>query len=131
MAASPVYGTIPNIGPKCVPLVANTTRDGLSGTLYPFYIAGPNGSIINQATLTPLGTNVAHVVRFFLKTGEVFQMIKEIAIPATAASETASQVPFAVPFNLQMEPAQEIHITRSAFTAGNAGVEAVAFGLDL
>lgn len=51
--------------------------------------AGANGTRIDGMKVRALGTNVATVLRVFIKTGGSYALFYEVALPASTASTTA------------------------------------------
>ena len=85
MAASPVFAVTPIIGMNQVS-VANTNRDGTTGTYVNLVTAAASGTrvaeIVTQATVT----TTAGMVRLFLTDGSTTRMFDEIAISAATVS---------------------------------------------
>lgn len=85
MAASPVFAVTPEIGMGQVS-VANTNRDGTTGTYITLVTAAASGTrvaeIVTQATVT----TTAGMVRLFLTDGSTTRMFDEIAISAATVS---------------------------------------------
>ena len=88
MASSPVFAVTPEIGMGQVS-VANTNRDGTTGTYVTLVTAAPSGTrvaeIVTQATVT----TTAGMVRLFLTDGSTTRMFDEIAISAATVSASA------------------------------------------
>ena len=85
MAASPVFAVTPEIGMGQVS-VANTNRDGTTGTYITLVTAAASGTrvaeIVTQATVT----TTAGMVRLFLTDGSTTRMFDEIAVSAATVS---------------------------------------------
>jgi len=85
MASSPVFAVLPEIGMTQVS-VANTNRDGTTGTYVTLVTAAASGTrvaeIVTQATVT----TTAGMVRLFLTDGSTTRMFDEIAISAATVS---------------------------------------------
>ena len=85
MASSPVFAVTPEIGMGQVS-VANTNRDGTTGTYITLVTAAPSGTrvaeIVTQATVT----TTAGMVRLFLTDGSTTRMFDEISISAATVS---------------------------------------------
>jgi hypothetical protein len=126
--------TAPKSGPLGTNLnVANTTRDLTSGTIFELAtMGGLVGGYFQSVILQHLGTNAACVIRFFLNNGGLVttaannQLIREQRIIATTASETVDISPILVPLDIYVPAGYRLYATRSAFTGGNAGINALA-----
>jgi len=93
----PIYPAVPKVGSGKV-LAANTNMDG-TGTLVPIFTAGTNGSVVDSMTIYHLGTNVATVLRVFIKDGTNYYLIFEKTIAANNVSQTAESTAYEVLFN--------------------------------
>lgn len=87
MAASPVFAVTPRIGAVQLS-VANTNRDGTTGTYGTVISAGNSGTRIAEIAVQATGTTTAGMVRLFTNDGTNNRMFDEIAV--AAASPTAS-----------------------------------------
>jgi hypothetical protein len=87
MAASPVFAVTPRIGAVQLS-VANTNRDGTTGTYGTLISAGNSGTRIAEIAVQASGTTTAGMVRLFTNDGTNNRMFDEISV--AAASPTAS-----------------------------------------
>lgn len=87
MAASPVFAVTPRIGAVQLS-VANTNRDGTTGTYGTLISAGNSGTRIAEIAVQATGTTTAGMVRLFTNDGTNNRMFDEISV--AAASPTAS-----------------------------------------
>jgi hypothetical protein len=87
MAASPVFAVTPKIGAVQLS-VANTNRDGTTGTYGTLISAGNSGTRIAEISVQASGTTTAGMVRLFTNDGTNNRMFDEISV--AAASPTAS-----------------------------------------
>jgi hypothetical protein len=87
MAASPVFAVTPRIGAVQLS-VANTNRDGTTGTYGTLISAGNSGTRIAEIAVQATGTTTAGMIRLFTNDGTNNRMFDEISV--AAASPTAS-----------------------------------------
>lgn len=113
--------------------VANTSRDMSTGTVFLLAtMGGAVGGFFNSVLLQSLGTNAICVIRFFLNNGSDptvatnNTLIGEMQLLATTASETISLPTFTKNLNCYAPTGYRLYATRSAFTGGNAGIQAIA-----
>jgi len=85
MAASPVFAVTPIIGMNQVS-VANTNRDGTTGTYVNLVTAAASGTRIAEIVTQATVTTTAGMVRLFLTDGSTTRMFDEIAISAATVS---------------------------------------------
>jgi hypothetical protein len=110
---------------------ANTAKDG-TGTVATVFTAGVDGAFVQKLVARALGTNVATVLRVFVNNGGVNTtaannaLVAELALPASALSETTSQVPFELPLNFALPAGYKIICTLG--TAVAAGYQLSVFG---
>ena len=83
---------------------ANGLLDG-TGTSSEIFIAGANGTRIDQIVVQPLGTNIATVLRFFINNGSTSSvaannaLAHEVALPANTISQTTASFNFDIVLN--------------------------------
>lgn len=70
--------------------VANTNRDGTTGTYVTIFTPGANGSRINKITITASVTTTAGVIRLFVSNGSVSYLYKELIVYAITPSTTVA-----------------------------------------
>jgi len=85
MASSPVFAVTPEIGMGQVS-VANTNRDGTTGTYVNLVTAAASGTRIAEIVTQATVTTTAGMVRLFLTDGSTTRMFDEIAISAATVS---------------------------------------------
>lgn len=87
MAASPVFAVTPIVGMAQVS-VANTNRDGTTGTYVTLLTAGASGTRVAEIVTQGAVTTTAGMVRLFLTDGTTTRMFDEISIAAATVSAT-------------------------------------------
>jgi hypothetical protein len=85
MAASPVFAVTPRIGAVQLS-VANTNRDGTTGTYGTLISAGNGGTRIAEIAVQATGTTTAGMIRLFTNDGTNNRMFDEISIAAATPS---------------------------------------------
>lgn len=133
---SPIFTLTPEIQWVISMTVANTTKDLSSGTIYPVFTGGTNGSYVQRIRFRTLGTNLAATVaRVWINNGSATgtaannTLFDEISLPATTISETAAQANYELPLNFALPPSYRIYVTLG--TAPNAaGWDATIIGGD-
>lgn len=129
----PIFSKTPVIGFAQTITAANTARDG-TGTTTLVFTAGAEGAFVNKINVVPLGTNVASVLRAFLNNGSTpgtavnNALIKEMALPATTASEITGQSYLSMPIDMAIPAGYRIYVTIG--TAIAAGISVVCSGGD-
>lgn len=128
----PIFPIVPNVGYGKV-LAANTGTDG-TGTIVTLFTAGANGSIVDSLTLLHLGTNIATVLRLFIKDGANYTLIFEETVSSNTVSQVAKSVSYEYLFDgtnrkrLVLEAGQSI--VASVGTAIAAGIQCTLIGGD-
>ena len=84
MAASPAFATIPRIGAVQLS-VANTNRNGTTGTYGTLISAGNGGTRIAEIAVQATGITTAGMVRLFTNDGTNIRMFDEISVAAVAS----------------------------------------------
>jgi hypothetical protein len=87
MAASPAFAVTPIVGMAQVS-VANTNRDGTTGTYVTLLTAGASGTRVAEIVTQGAVTTTAGMVRLFLTDGTTTRMFDEISIGAATVSAT-------------------------------------------
>jgi hypothetical protein len=85
MATSPVFAVTPEIG-MCTVSVANTNRDGTTGTYETLVTAASGGTKISEIVTQASATTTAGMVRLFLNDGTTTRLFDEISIAAATVS---------------------------------------------
>lgn len=130
---TPIFLSSPRISGITTGLNANTAFDG-TGTVATVFVAGANGSKVEDIFLTHMGTNVATVVRIFVNNGSTNAtaannyLVQEFAMAANTASQTVNSVPQVYRANLILPPTYKINVTIG--TAIAAGIMVAAQGGD-
>lgn len=88
MANAASYPVTQNVGSATL-TTADTSLTAPSTAGQTVLTAGANGTRIDGMKVRALGTNVATVLRVFIKTGSVYALFHEIALSASTASATA------------------------------------------
>lgn len=83
MALNPAFAVVPRIGVAQLS-VANTNRDGTTGTYGTVITAGNSGTRIAEITIQASGTTTGGMVRLFTNDGTNNRMFDEISISAVA-----------------------------------------------
>lgn len=128
----PIFPAAPKVGSGKV-LTANTAVDG-TGTLVPVFTAGANGAIVDSLSIVHLGTNVATVLRLFVKDGTSYYLIFEKTVAANTVSQTTESVQYDILFNgtdrkrLTLPPNAQLVACVGTTIAG--GIQATCFGGD-
>lgn len=126
----PIFPVLPKIGSGKV-LTANTAVDG-TGTLVSVFTSGLKGAIIDSISMVHLGTNIATVLRLFVKDGSNYYLLFEKTIAACTVSQVAESVFYDIQFNgtdrkrLILPPSAEI--VACVGTTIAAGIQVTCFG---
>ena len=120
MAANvqPIYTRVPDIQwATSTVLAANTTKDLTSGTIYPVFTAGTEGSFIQRIRFRALGTNVVTVARVWINNGLTTAtaanntLWDEITLNATTVSEISALATQELPLNIGLPPGYILYVT--------------------
>lgn len=133
---SPIFTLIPEIQWAISATTANTTKDLSSGTIYPIFSAGTNGSYVQRVRFRTLGTNAAATVaRVWINNGGSTNTASnnvlwdEITLPTTTLSEVAALATYELPLNFALPPSYYLYVTLG--TAPNAaGWDIIVIGGD-
>ena len=110
---------------------ANTAMDGTGTVLTIFAADATNGGRIEMLLIKPAGTNVATVLRVFINNGSANTvianntLIDEVTIPATTASNAASQVDVVMNLNLPLPPGYKINVAIGTTVAGGLQITGI------
>src|SRR3990167_290796 len=76
----------------CQVSVANTNRDGATGTYVSLITGGTNGTIVDMIRIVATGSTTAGVVRLFVSTdsGTTKRLIAEVLVPALTPGTTVT-----------------------------------------
>lgn len=86
MATSPQYAAVP-LSPAVLLSTANPNRDG-TGAVVQLVAAASNGARVDDVVVQAQATTTAGMVRFFLKRGTAFFLLREVAVAAQTPSAT-------------------------------------------
>lgn len=129
---APIFPLTPKVGSGKV-LAANTAIDG-TGTLITVFTAGANGAIIDSLSIVHLGTNVATVLRLFVKDGVNYDLVYEKTVSANTLSQVAESVQYDILFNgtdrKRITLPANAQIVACVGTVIAAGVQVTCFGGD-
>ena len=113
---------------------ANTTTDLTSGTIYPVFTGGTNGSYIQRVRFRHLGNNVATVARVWINNGSATgtaannTLWDEITLAAATVSQVAAQINYELPLGFALPATYRIYVTLG--TAVAAGFKVTVIGGD-
>src|SRR2546430_6565943 len=123
----PIYSKASNIG--FVNQITAASTDHLGGSAVVLFTAGTLGSFLSQVVATPLGTNVASVLRCWVNNGATFAtttnnaLLFEVSLPATTITEVAAQSSITVVLNFALPATYRLGIAiGTAVAAGWAVV---------
>jgi len=83
----PIFPVAPNVALSQVS-VANSNRDGATGTYVTCFTPGANGSVIQKAYVKATGTTTAGMGRIFQGDGANWRLLAEISVTAITPSAT-------------------------------------------
>lgn len=118
-------------------LAANTTKDLTSGTIYLVYTApsaapDADGGFVSKVVATPLGTNVATVMRLWENNGSTTAtatnntLLAEQTCPATTVSEVAAQAAITFALSEPIKAGHRLYVTVGTVVAAGFDVTAHA-----
>lgn len=128
MATSPVFAVTPRIGMTTVS-VANTNRDGTTGTYEDVIIGASTGTRIAEIVIQATVTTTAGLVRLFVTDGVTTRMFDEVSVAAATPSATVKGVRLSTTYNNLILPNQNWKIIASTHNAHSINV--FALGADL
>jgi hypothetical protein len=112
----------------------NATTDLTSGTIYPVFTGGTNGSYVQKIRFRHLGTNSATVVRVFINNGGVTTtaannaLWDEILLAANTKVDNAASINYELPLGFALPAGYRIYCTFGVNTTG--GIMATVIGGD-
>lgn len=130
---NPIFIATPRSTGLTTGVNANTALDG-TGTVATIFLAGANGSKVEDIILTHLGTNIATVLRVFVNNGSTNAtptnnwLIHEETMAANTLSQVAASIPVLFRANQILPPGYKINVTIG--TAIASGVMVVCNGGD-
>jgi len=110
---------------------ANTTTDLTSGTIYPIFTGGTNGSYIQRIRFRHLGTNVATVGRVWINNGSSTGTADnntrwdEITLAANTLSQTAASINYELPLGFALPAGYIIYVTLGTGVAAGFSVTVI------
>jgi hypothetical protein len=110
---------------------ANTTTDLTSGTIYPIFTGGTNGSYIQRIRFRHLGTNVATVGRVWINNGSSTgtadnnTLWDEITLAANTLSQTAAAINYELPLGFALPAGYIIYVTLGTGVAAGFSVSVI------
>lgn len=110
---------------------ANTAVDGTGTVVQVFEADATNGGFLQRIRVKALGANVATVVRFFLNNGLTNatatnnQLIGDMTLAATGASQTSAQSDIDYPFNMALPAGYRIYATLGTTVASGFAITAI------
>jgi hypothetical protein len=130
----PIFTSVPEIQWGISATTANTTKTLTSGTIYPIFTGGTNGSFVQRMRFRTLGTNVVTVARVWINNGQTTTtgtnntLWDEVTLPATTVSEVAAQTPIEIPLNFALPANYVLYVTIGTSVA--AGYDITVIGGD-
>jgi hypothetical protein len=133
---APIFTLVPEIMWNNSITAANNTADLTSGTVYPVFTAGTNGSYVQKIRFRHTGANSAATVgRVWINNGSTTAtalnntLFDEITIAANATFVTnAASTNYELPLMFALPPNYIIYVTIGAAAAG--GIDATVIGGD-
>jgi hypothetical protein len=128
---SPIFSVQPDIRWSGLVVSANTTTDLTSGTIYPVFTGGTNGSYLQKIRFRHLTTNVATVARVWINnsstTGTATNntLWDEITIAANTVSQTAAAINYELPLGFALPAGYIIYVTLGTGIAGGLKVTVI------
>jgi len=137
MAANttPIFTLSSHIGWGGGITTANATMDLTTGTVYPIFTGGTNGSYVQKIRFRHTGSNAsATVARVWINNGSTTTtaannvLWDEITLATNTLSQTAASVNYELPLNFAIPPNYVIYVTIGTAAAG--GIDATVIGGD-
>jgi hypothetical protein len=128
MASSPVFAVTPRIGMAELS-VANTNRDGVTGTYVDVITGASTGTRIAEIVIQASVTTTAGMVRLFVTDGVTTRMFDEVSVVAATVSATVKGARLSTTYNNLILPNQNWKIIASTHNAHSINV--FALGADL
>jgi hypothetical protein len=128
---SPIFSVQPDIRWSGLVVSANTTTDLTSGTIYPVFTGGTNGSYLQKIRFRHLTTNVATVARVWINNGSTTgtatnnTLWDEITIAANTVSQTAAAINYELPLGFALPAGYIIYVTLGTGIAGGLKVTVI------
>lgn len=100
-----LFSGVPATGPTAVLTTSNTAVDGTGTVVLLFTAHATYGSRVDRVRATPLGTNVASVLRIFINNGSDpttagnNQYYAQVSLPSTTLNQAAAIAPAELPNN--------------------------------
>jgi len=128
MASNPVFAVTPRIGMAELS-VANTNRDGVTGTYVDIIVGASTGTRIAEIVVQASVTTTAGMVRLFVTDGATTRMFDEVAVAAATVSASVKGTRLSTTYNNLILPNASWKIIASTHNANTINV--FALGADL
>jgi hypothetical protein len=132
---TPIFTLSSHIGWGGSITAANTTTDLTTGTVYPIFTGGTNGSYVQKIRFRHTGSNAsATVARVWINNGSATTtaanntLWDEITLAVNTLSQTAASVNYELPLNFAIPANYIIYVTIGTAAAG--GIDATVIGGD-
>ena len=128
MASNPVFAVTPRIGMTTVS-VANTNRDGVTGTYEDLIIGASTGTRIAEIVIQATVTTTAGMIRLFITDSVTTKMFDEVSVAAATVSATVKGTRVSTTYNNLILPNNNWKIIASTHNAHI--IDVFALGADL
>jgi len=128
MASNPAFAVTPKVGMAQVS-VANSNRDGTTGTYVTVITGASTGTRIAEVTIEPTVTTTAGMVRLFLFDGTNTRLWDEITVSAVVPSATVKAARVVTLYNNLLLPNASWQLKASTENAN--AINVFAMGADL
>jgi len=128
MATSPAFAVTPRVGMAQVS-VANSNRDGTTGTYVTVITGASTGTRIAEVTIEPTVTTTAGMVRLFIFDGTNTRLWDEITVSAVVPSATVKAARVVTLYNNLLLPNASWQLKASTENAN--AINVFAMGADL
>jgi len=132
---TPIFTLSPQIEWGNTITTANATTDLTTGTVYPVFTGGTNGSYVQKIRFRHTGSNAsATVARVWINNGSATTtaannvLWDEITLATNTLSQTAASVNYELPLNFAIPANYVIYVTIGTAAAG--GIDATVIGGD-
>lgn len=128
MATQPAFATVPRIGSAQVS-VANTNRDGTTGTIVTVITGVAAGTRIAEVVVEATVTTTAGMVRLYLFDGTNTRLFDEVAIAAATPSASVRATRVSTVYTNLILPSASWQLRASTHNA--EAINVIALGADL
>jgi len=135
---NPIFTGTPSISFSSASInTANNTADITSGSIYPVFTAGSNGSFVREVRIKaqPATSTIATVARLWINNGgstgnsSNSSLFAELGLPATTTSSNSALPDFSIPVNVALPSSYQLILTIGT-SAGSGAFDACAIGGD-